>query len=116
MFKLFGIHQNPILKTIKHWLLENSRVLITASTSAGIVILLRSLGLLQTWEWKLYDNFFRFRPTEPLDSRIVIVEITEADLQKYGYPINDQLVTELLYKLNSLQPCLLYTSPSPRDA
>ncbi|MEB3339522.1 CHASE2 domain-containing protein [Okeania sp.] len=104
MFKLFGIHQTPILKTIKHWLLENSRVLITASTSAGIVILLRSLGLLQTWEWKLYDNFFCLRPTEPLDSRIAIVEITEADIQKYGYPINDQLLTELLYKLNSLQP------------
>ncbi|OZH54279.1 diguanylate cyclase [Hydrocoleum sp. CS-953] len=104
MFKLFGKHQNTILKTIKHWLLENSRVLITASTSAGIVILLRSLGLLQTWEWALYDNFFRLRPTESFDSRIVIVGIDEADLQKYGHPINDQLLTELLYKLNSLQP------------
>ncbi|MGD1806441.1 CHASE2 domain-containing protein [Dapis sp. BLCC M126] len=104
MFKLFGRHQNPILKTIKYWLLENSRVLITASTSAGIVILLRSLGLLQTWEWALYDNFFRLRPTEPLDTRIVIVGIDEADLQKYGHPINDGLLAELLYKLNSLQP------------
>ncbi|MEM1170030.1 MAG: CHASE2 domain-containing protein [Cyanobacteria bacterium P01_H01_bin.35] len=104
MFKIFGKHQNRILKTIKYWLLENSRVLITASTSAGIVILLRSLGLLQTWEWALYDNFFRLRPTEPLDSRIVIVGIDEADLQKYGHPINDQLLAELLYKLNSLQP------------
>ncbi len=104
MFKLFGRHQNPILKTIKHWLLENSRVLITASTSAGIVILLRSLGLLQTWEWGLYDHFFRLRPAEPLDPRIVIVGITEADIQKYGYPINDRLLAELLYKLNSLKP------------
>ncbi|NES01867.1 MAG: CHASE2 domain-containing protein [Okeania sp. SIO2F4] len=104
MFKLFGRHQNSILKTIKHWLLENSRVLITASTSAGIVILFRSLGLLQTWEWALYDNFFRLRPTEPLDPRIVIVGITEADIQKYGYPINDQLLAELLQKLHSLQP------------
>ncbi|MDJ0515094.1 MAG: CHASE2 domain-containing protein [Trichodesmium sp. MO_231.B1] len=104
MFKLFGRNQNPILKTIKHWLLENSRVLITASTSAGIVILFRSLGLLQTWEWALYDNFFRLRPIEPLEPRIVIVGITEADIQKYGYPINDQLLAELLQKLHSLQP------------
>ncbi len=93
-----------MLKTIKHWLLENSRVLITASTSAGIVILFRSLGLLQTWEWALYDNFFRLRPIEPLEPRIVIVGITEADIQKYGYPINDQLLAELLQKLHSLQP------------
>ena len=104
MFKLFTTNKNPILKTLKRWLLKNGRVLITTSTSAGIVILLRSLGLLQTWEWGLYDNFFRLRPIEPLDSRIVIVEITEADLQKYGHPINDRLLAELLQKLHSLQP------------
>ncbi|MGK7922695.1 MAG: CHASE2 domain-containing protein [Trichodesmium sp.] len=104
MLKIIGKFQNVTLKTIKHWLLENSRVLITASTSAGIVILLRSLGLLQTWEWALYDNFFRLRPSESLDSRIVIVGIDESDLQKYGYPINDGLVAELLEKINSFQP------------
>ncbi|NEO56357.1 MAG: CHASE2 domain-containing protein [Okeania sp. SIO3B5] len=104
MFKLFGSHQNTILKNIKHWLIENRRLLLTASTSAGIVILLRSFGLLQSWEWTLYDYFFRLRPTEPLDPRIVIVGIDESDIQKYGYPINDQLMAEILQKLHSLQP------------
>lgn len=104
MFKLFGTGQNTILKNIKHWLIENRRLLLTASTSAGIVILLRSLGLLQSWEWTLYDSFFRLRPTEPLDPRIVIIGIDESDIQKYGYPINDLLMAEILQKLHSLQP------------
>ncbi|WP_255502872.1 CHASE2 domain-containing protein [Okeania sp. KiyG1] len=104
MFKLFGTHQNTILKNIKHWLIENRRLLLTASTSAGIVILLRSLGLLQSWEWTLYDYFFRLRPGEPLDPRIVIVGIDESDIQKYGYPINDQSMAEILQKLHYLQP------------
>ncbi|NET27316.1 CHASE2 domain-containing protein [Okeania sp. SIO1I7] len=104
MFKLFGTHQNTILKNIKHWLIENRRLLLTASTSAGIVILLRSLGLLQSWEWTLYDYFFRLRPAESLDPRIVIVGIDQSDIQKYGYPINDQLMAEILQKLHSLQP------------
>ncbi|MDY7004978.1 MAG: CHASE2 domain-containing protein [Cyanobacteriota bacterium] len=104
MFKLFGTHQNTILKNIKHWLIENRRLLLTASTSAGIVILLRSLGFLQSWEWALYDHFFRLRPPESLDPRIVIVGIDESDIQKYGYPINDLLMAEILQKLHSLQP------------
>ncbi len=104
MFKFFGIYKNPTVKNIQRWLLENGRVLLTASTCAGMVILLRSLGLLQSWEWELYDLFFRIRSPESLDTRIVIVGIDEPELQKYGYPINDQLMAELLQKLQSLQP------------
>ncbi len=85
---------------------KKSRInlVFTFLTSVGIVILLRSLGLLQYWEWTLYDYFFRLRPVESFDHRIVIVGINEADLQKYGVPINDQLMAELLQKLHSFQP------------
>ena len=104
MFKLLGINQKSTLKNWKRWLLENSRVLLTASTSAGIIILLRSLGLLQPLEWGIYDLFFRLRPPESPDPRIVIVGINEADLQTYRYPINDRDLAKLLEKLQSFQP------------
>ncbi|MDJ0554535.1 MAG: CHASE2 domain-containing protein [Microcoleaceae cyanobacterium MO_207.B10] len=104
MFKLSGRHQNKNLENVKRWLLENSRVLLTASTSAGMVILLRSLGLLQPLEWGIYDLFFRLRPPESLDPRIVIVGINEKDLQEYRYPINDRDLAKLLQKLQSFQP------------
>jgi CHASE2 domain-containing sensor protein len=93
-----------MLKTIKKWLDRERRVLITASAVGGTVIVLRWFGFLQVWEWAAFDNFVRWRPAEPTDSRIVIVEIKEADLQKYGYPISDAVLAQLLQKLQAGKP------------
>ena len=53
-------------------------VLIAAPSVAGLLIGLRSAGLLQAVELAALDEFFRRRPKEAVDSRIVIVEINEA--------------------------------------
>ncbi|WP_293334101.1 CHASE2 domain-containing protein [Microcoleus sp. CAWBG58] len=93
-----------MLKTIKKWLDRERRVLITASAVGGTVILLRWFGFLQGLEWAAFDRFVRWRPAEPMDSRIVIIEINEADLQKYGYPISDAVLAQLLQKLHAGKP------------
>ena len=93
-----------MLETIKKWLDRERGVLITASAVAGTVIVLRWFGFLQVWEWAAFDHFVRWRPAEPIDSRIVIVEINEADLQKYGYPISDAVLAQLLQKLHAAKP------------
>ncbi|MEG4963319.1 MULTISPECIES: CHASE2 domain-containing protein [unclassified Microcoleus] len=93
-----------MLKTIKKWLDRERRVLITASAVAGTVIVMRWFGFFQVWEWAAFDYFVRWRPAEPIDSRIVIVEIKEADLQKYGYPISDAVLAQLLQKLQAGKP------------
>ena len=93
-----------MLETIKKWLDTERRVLITASAVASTVILLRWFGFLQVWEWAAFDHFVRSRPAEPIDSRIAIVEIKEADLQKYGYPISDAVLAQLLQKLHAGKP------------
>ena len=93
-----------MLETIKKWLDGERRVLITASAVASTVIVLRCFGFLQAWEWAAFDRFVRWRPPEPIDSRIAIVEIKEADLQKYGYPISDAVLAQLLQKLHALKP------------
>ena len=80
-------------------------VWITAPTTAGLVILLRMLGLLQPWEWAAYDQYFRLRPPEPQDKRIVIVGIDEADIRAIGQPIiPDEVYARLLEKLKAMQP------------
>ncbi|MEG4320283.1 CHASE2 domain-containing protein [Microcoleus sp. Aus8_D2] len=103
---LFRRGPNPqnMLKTIKKWLDRERRVLITASAVGVTVIVLRWFGFLQVWEWAAFDRFVRWRPAEPIDSRIVIVEIKEADLQKYGYPISDAVLAQLLQKLHAASP------------
>ncbi|MEG4572167.1 CHASE2 domain-containing protein [Microcoleus sp. N3A4] len=104
MLKGRGKNPQNMLKTLKKWLDRERRVLITASAVAGTVIVMRWFGFLQVWEWAAFDHFVRWRPAEPIDSRIVIVEIKEADLQKYGYPISDAVLAQLLQKLHAGKP------------
>lgn len=80
-------------------------VWITAPTIAGVVILLRTIGFLQPWEWAAYDQYFRLRPPEPRDDRIVIVGIDEADFRAIGQPIiPDEVYARLIEKLKAMEP------------
>ncbi|MEQ9236647.1 CHASE2 domain-containing protein [Coleofasciculus sp. E2-BRE-01] len=68
------------------------------------VIGVRSLGLLQGLELQALDQLIRLRPTEALDSRLLLVKITEADINNYRYPLSDDVLVQLLQKLESMQP------------
>ncbi|MEO1377591.1 MAG: CHAT domain-containing protein [Cyanobacteria bacterium J06635_10] len=48
---------------------------------AAAIMGARNLGLLQGWELAAFDSMMRSRPFEGKDNRILIVEITEADVQ-----------------------------------
>ena len=73
-------------------------------TIIGLVFILRLSGLLQFQEWQALDIFLRLRPSEPVDERIVIVGIDEADLAREGYPIPDRELAALLRTLQQYQP------------
>lgn len=71
----------------------------------GLVIIARLTGSLQFIEWLALDCFLRLRPPEPVDERIVIVGINEADIQSVGdYPIPDREIAALLRTLQTYQP------------
>ncbi len=71
----------------------------------GLVIIARLTGSLQFLEWITLDSFVRLRPSEPIDERIVIVAIDEADIQNVGtYPIPDREIARLLRTLHKCQP------------
>ncbi|WP_299485872.1 CHASE2 domain-containing protein [Acaryochloris sp. IP29b_bin.137] len=70
-----------------------------------LVIVVRVLGGLQRWEWMALDQGLRLRPAETLDERIVIVGITDADIQRLqAYPVPDQALAKLLRKIQDYQP------------
>jgi CHASE2 domain-containing sensor protein len=72
---------------------------------ASPVIIFRLIGILQSAELAALDQMFRLRPTEPVDDRILIVGISEADLHKVGqWPIPDRVMAQVLLKLNRYQP------------
>ncbi|MDY7020130.1 MAG: CHASE2 domain-containing protein [Cyanobacteriota bacterium] len=80
-------------------------VLVTAPSVAGLVIALSLTGVFQLLELAAFDRFFRYRPQEAPDQRIVIVSINESDIRENKeWPISDALLAQLLKKIKSQQP------------
>ncbi len=95
--------KNRIYRTVfnQNWLKEQLKIIkpdspqisfrksiFTSILTASFVISLRYLGLLQGWELQSFDRFMAQRPPEKKDERLLIVEITEADIQ--AQPISER--------------------------
>ncbi|NJM99469.1 MAG: hypothetical protein HC800_22085 [Phormidesmis sp. RL_2_1] len=50
--------------------------LVKSCIAGGLVLGLRALGLLEPFELTAYDLLMQQRPAEPVDSRIVVVEVS----------------------------------------
>lgn len=76
-----------------------------ASSVGGLVLAATLLGLFQLLEWATVDLFFRLRPQEPVDSRIVIVTINETDIDDLGsWPLSDALLAQLIANIKATKP------------
>jgi CHASE2 domain-containing sensor protein len=79
------------------------------------IVGVRSTGALQAWELAAYDQTLRMRPPEPLDDRLLIVTIDEAERQTYGeaHPefgwisLSDRVLNQLLQQLETYRPRLI---------
>ena len=111
--KFFSKRKFPLKKLLK----KNQGVIITSSLIFCAIVMLRSTGFLQFFEWLTYD-WYGTRPIErvlnlpfkePIDDRFVIVEISETDyreLQPY-YPMPDATLADLLTKIQTGNPAIL---------
>ncbi len=77
-------------------------------TVPGVVILTIVgilTGFFQLLEWATLDQFFRLRPAESPDSRIVLVTIDEDDLKKIGqWNLSDQMIADIITNLQKYRP------------
>jgi CHASE2 domain-containing sensor protein len=70
----------------------------------------RHLGVLQSLELKAFDHLMQRRPAQVPDSRILVVTVTEADIQaqkqdlRPGTSLSDRSLAQLLEKLESYKP------------
>ncbi|MCC5660067.1 CHASE2 domain-containing protein [Nostoc sp. XA010] len=105
MNQQLGKHFVKLIFKLKQSLGRGHRELITAASVAACVLLLHSIGLLQSLELAGLDQFFRLRPNEPPEQRITIVAIDETYLKEVGsWPIPDANIAQLLEKLNVYKP------------
>ncbi|WP_392533543.1 CHASE2 domain-containing protein [Nostoc sp. C117] len=86
---------------------SNSWLQIILVTSVGVTALIwgvRELKWLQPWELRVYDQMLRSRPVEAPDERILLVKITDDDLQREKWNLSDTKINQLLKKIESYQP------------
>ncbi len=80
-------------------------VLGSGLVAACGVVLLRCVGMLQIWELTVFDRLLQLRPAEKPDTRIVLVQVGEADLQKLGNAtLSDRVIAQLLQRIKAQAP------------
>ncbi|MEH1909025.1 MAG: CHASE2 domain-containing protein [Nostoc sp.] len=85
-----------------------SLLLLTSMVMTGILTGVRYLGVMQPLELSAFDQMLRLRPAEKPDSRLLIVTVTEEDVQaqKQEKPqgsLSDKSLAQLLEKLETYQ-------------
>lgn len=80
-------------------------VLLTSVVVTGLVVGVRQLGMLEGMELRAYDQLMRSRRDEGEDNRLLVVGVTESDIQsRREYPIKDDTLAQVLEKLQAYQP------------
>ncbi|NJK61467.1 MAG: CHASE2 domain-containing protein [Synechococcaceae cyanobacterium SM2_3_1] len=92
---------------------------LVAGLTTGAVLLIQQLGGLQSAELWMYDTWVPLRPDRGPDTRMLVVAITEQDLARYGYPLPDAVLVDLLTQLEHHQPRVMgldLLRPTPVDS
>lgn len=104
---LEAVHSKlPWLDRVKSIFLDMGRpVLFTSLTLTTLLVGLRHLGSFQGMELSAYDHLTRMQPDAGEDDRLLVIGITEADVQqRQEWPISDRTLAELLTRVEQQQP------------
>lgn len=96
---VFGVFQKRSLKQF------GRIVVLTSIVVTGTVAAARQWGALESAELAAYDQFMQLKPAEPTDERVLVVGISEEDIQtRQEYPLEDGTLADLLMKLEEHNP------------
>ena len=79
-------------------------ILIATLVATTFITGAKKLGGLQRFELFIFDSLVRLKADAGRDSRLVIVGITETDIQEYGHPLSDQKVADVLEIIQQHDP------------
>lgn len=89
--------------TLKTWLKRPVVVCLLLGLLLSLAIfVVQSTGILQGLELRAFDQLLLKRPETKIDDRIVIIEETEFDLRRYGHPLSDQVLADVLQLLENV--------------
>jgi CHASE2 domain-containing sensor protein len=104
------VKETVTLSPLEKWGDGWVKVVLASAIASGLTIGVRSLGWLQSWELQTFDLLMQLRPNEAADNRIVLVTITEKDVQlqpaqeRGGTSISDRSLAQLIEKLEQYEP------------
>ncbi|MEM8544782.1 MAG: EAL domain-containing protein [Cyanobacteria bacterium P01_H01_bin.119] len=90
--------------SLKIW---SRTLLLTSAIAMAALTVVKHMGLLEPLELASYDAFSRRQAGLPDDSRLLIVGVTEEDLQQYGWPLPDDVLAQAIETLQSHNPRVL---------
>ena len=91
--------------SLKNNLKKLGNILGIAGCVSGLVIAVSYTGIFQFLELSALDYWFRLRPSETIDRRIIVVTISESDINEIGqWPISDDVLSQLITKISQQQP------------
>lgn len=90
------IYLRPLLQQLKHPLVMTFAL---GQVVFMVVLLFKQLGALESLDLMMYDFTLRSRPAVAVDSRIVLIDQTEEDLRRWGFPVPDGTLAQVLEKL-----------------
>ncbi|MDA0268513.1 MAG: EAL domain-containing protein [Cyanobacteria bacterium] len=82
-------------------------IAVASTLTVGLGLAVQPVGGLELLEFAVFDQGVRLRSDQPEDPRLVVVQITEADLRRYGWPISDQILADALSKIQANQPSVV---------
>lgn len=82
-----------------------SPILVASVAVCGLVVGVRHLGRVEGLELNYFDRFTQLRPDEGSDPRLLVVAVTQDDIQALDrWPASDRTLNQLLQKLNQYSP------------
>ncbi len=79
--------------------------IVISLVMTALALCVQYLGLLQPFELAAYDHLLRSRPAEVIDSRILVVEVSQSDLDELGgYPLSDNVLVQAVEALQQFEP------------
>ncbi len=93
-------------KKAKNWIGAYSFSLLLLTAFVTLIVLgVRQLGGLQGLELLAYDWMVNFKSKNKIDSRLLVVEITDKDIESQNsWPITDKTMAQLLKNIQQHQP------------
>lgn len=87
--------------------------------ATGGILALRSIGAFQVWELQAFDLMMNHRLPEQVDDRIVIIGITEADIEHaQNAAVSDDMIADLIEAVKAQNPTVIgldFFRNVPRD-